>query len=508
MYLCLMVNKTALIILDGWGIGDRSRSDAIYQANTPFMDQLIANNPSTTLTTHGEAVGLPNGQMGNSEVGHLNLGAGRVVYQELSRINRSIENGSFFGNKVLLDALNYAKENNSKVHLLGLVSHGGVHSAYEHLEALIQLCSVVGTPRTFIHAITDGRDCSPKTALNDLRKLRDLENETLQLSTVIGRYYAMDRDNRWERIAKAYDLLVRGKGEKTMNPLELIEQYYQQGITDEFLPGLVVNPAGIIEEGDVVISFNFRTDRPREITQALTQKAFPEFGMEPLRLKYLTMTPYDATFENVQVIFDKDALNQTLGETLSNAGVSQVRIAETEKYPHVTYFFNGGREIPFPLEHRIMVPSPKVATYDLQPEMSAPEVTNQLLSYVNERFPDFICLNYANPDMVGHTGNYEAIVKAVETIDRELERLVSDLVSNDYSLIILADHGNADVAENPDGSPNTAHSLNPVPCILVNRSFKEINPGVLADIAPTLLEIMGLPIPIEMTGTSLIKKGA
>jgi 2,3-bisphosphoglycerate-independent phosphoglycerate mutase len=318
----------------------------------------------------------------------------------------------------------------------------------------------------------------------------------------------MDRDNRWERIAKAYDLLVRGKGEKTMNPLELIEQYYQQGITDEFLPGLVVNPAGIIEEGDVVISFNFRTDRPREITQALTQKAFPEFGMEPLRLKYLTMTPYDATFENVQVIFDKDALNQTLGETLSNAGVSQVRIAETEKYPHVTYFFNGGREIPFPLEHRIMVPSPKVATYDLQPEMSAPEVTNQLLSYVNERFPDFICLNYANPDMVGHTGNYEAIVKAVETIDRELERLVSNLVSNDYSLIILADHGNADLAENPDGSPNTAHSLNPVPCILVNRSFKEINPGVLADIAPTLLEIMGLPIPIEMTGTSLIKKGA
>lgn len=503
-----MVNKTALIILDGWGIGDRSRSDAIYQANTPFMDQLIANNPSTTLTTHGEAVGLPNGQMGNSEVGHLNLGAGRVVYQELSRINRSIENGSFFGNKVLHDALNYAKENNTKLHLLGLVSHGGVHSAYEHLEALIQLCSIVGTPRTFIHAITDGRDCSPKTALNDLRKLLTLENETLKLSTVIGRYYAMDRDNRWERIAKAYNLLVHGKGEKTMNPLELIEQYYQQGITDEFLPGLVVNSSGIIEEGDVVISFNFRTDRPREITQALTQKAFPEFGMEPLQLRYLTMTPYDETFKNVQVIFDKDALNQTLGETLSNAGVSQVRIAETEKYPHVTYFFNGGREIPFPLEHRIMVPSPKVATYDLQPEMSAAEVTNQLLSYVNDRFPEFICLNYANPDMVGHTGNYQAIVKAIETVDRELERLVSNLVSNDYRLIILADHGNADLAENPDGSPNTAHSLNPVPCILVNSTCTEINPGVLADIAPTLLEIMGLPIPLAMTGNSLIKKGA
>jgi 2,3-bisphosphoglycerate-independent phosphoglycerate mutase len=503
-----MAHKTALIILDGWGIGDRTRSDAIYQAKTPFMDQLIANNPFATLTTHGEAVGLPNGQMGNSEVGHLNLGAGRVVFQELTRINRSIEDGSFFENSVLLDALNYAREKDVKVHLLGLVSHGGVHSAFEHLEALIKLCATKGMQRTFVHAITDGRDCSPKTAIKDLRKLRELETEPLKLASIIGRYYAMDRDNRWERIAKAYDLFVHGKGNKTDNPLELIEQYYQQGITDEFLPGIVIAPEGIMEEGDVVISFNFRTDRPREITQALTQKAFPEFGMAPLRLRYLTMTPYDATFKNVQVIFDKDALNNTLGETLSYAGVSQVRIAETEKYPHVTYFFNGGREIPFPLEHRIMVPSPKVATYDLQPEMSAPEVTNQLLSYVIDHFPKFICLNYANPDMVGHTGNYGAIVKAVETIDRELERLVSNLVSFDYRLIILADHGNADVAENPDGTPNTAHSLNPVPCILVNSSFKDIKPGILADIAPTLLEIMGLSIPFEMTGNSLIKKGA
>jgi 2,3-bisphosphoglycerate-independent phosphoglycerate mutase len=503
-----MAHRTALIILDGWGLGDCSRADAIYHANTPFMDQLMVNNPSATLITHGESVGLPNGQMGNSEVGHLNLGAGRIVYQELTRINRSIQDGSFFENKVLLEALHYAQEKNAKLHLLGLVSHGGVHSAFTHLEALIKLCAQFGTKRTFIHAITDGRDCSPKTAINDLQKLQGLENENLKIASIIGRYYAMDRDNRWERIAKAYNLFVRGEGEKTENPLRLIERYYEQGITDEFLPGLVVNPAGIIEEGDVVISFNFRTDRPREITQALTQKAFPEFGMEPLRLKYLTMTPYDATFENVQVIFDKDALNQTLGETLSNAGVSQVRIAETEKYPHVTYFFNGGREVPFPLEHRIMVPSPKVATYDLQPEMSAPEVTQQLISYVNQHHPTFICLNYANPDMVGHTGNYEAIVQAIETIDQELERLVSHLVSNSYSLLILADHGNADLAENPDGSPNTAHSLNPVPCILVNSSFSGIKSGVLGDIAPTLLEIMGLPIPSEMTGNSLIKKGA
>ena len=503
-----MVHKTALIILDGWGLGDRSRADAIYQANTPFMDQLMVNNPTATLITHGESVGLPNGQMGNSEVGHLNLGAGRVVYQELTRINRSIQDGSFFENKELLEALHYANEKNAKVHLLGLVSHGGVHSAFAHLEALIKLCAHIGTKRTFIHAITDGRDCSPKTAINDLQTLVGLQNETLQIASIIGRYYAMDRDNRWERIAMAYDLFVRGKGEKTENPLWLIERYYEQGITDEFLPGIMVNPLGIIEDGDVVISFNFRTDRPREITQALTQKAFPEFGMIPLDLRYLTMTSYDETFKNVRVIFNKDPLNQTLGEVLALEGIHQVRIAETEKYPHVTYFFNGGREVPFPLEHRIMVPSPKVATYDLQPEMSASEITQQLISYVNQHNPSFICLNYANPDMVGHTGNYQAIVQAVETIDQQLERLVSHLVSKNYSLLILADHGNADLAENPDGSPNTAHSLNPVPCILVNSSFIGIKSGVLGDIAPTLLEIMGLPIPSEMTGNSLIKKGA
>jgi len=501
-----MANKAALIILDGWGIGDKSRSDAIYHAHTPFMDHLYANNPSSTLTTCGEAVGLPSGQMGNSEVGHLNLGAGRVIYQELTRINRSIEDGSFYNNPVLSDALTYANLNGKKVHLLGLVSNGGVHSAYHHLEALIHLCTKSDVKNTFIHAITDGRDCSPKSALKDLSHLLTLESDAVRLASIIGRYYAMDRDNRWERIAKAYELFVRGQGKKTKTPLLEITRYYKQGVTDEFLPGLVVDPAGIIEQGDVVISFNFRTDRPREITKALTQQAFPEHGMVPLKLRYLTMTPYDETFQNVEVIFDKTALKNTLGEILSNEQIRQVRIAETEKYPHVTYFFNGGREVPFPLEHRIMVPSPKVPTYDLQPEMSAPEVTEQLLAYLDNHLAEFICLNYANPDMVGHTGNYAAIIKAVETVDHELRRLVNDLMKKKYNILVLADHGNADLAENPDGSSNTAHSLNPVPCILINSSFQRINGGILADVAPTLLELMDVPIPPEMTGRSLIIK--
>ena len=503
-----MANKLALVILDGWGIGDHSSSDAIYNAHTPTMDYLLTNFPNSALITYGEAVGLPPGQMGNSEVGHLNLGAGRVVYQELTRINKSIEDGSFFENTALLSALSYAKENRKKVHLMGLVSQGGVHSSLVHLEALIKLCNQYNVDKTYLHAFTDGRDCSPTTAVNDIAYLLSLENERIHLATLIGRYYAMDRDNRWERIAKSYDLMVHGKGEPSFDAIATLKSYYSQGITDEFLPGILLDENGLIGSGDVVISFNFRTDRPREITQALTQKAFPEYGMAPLSLKYLTMTPYDDTFQAIEVVFKKENLGCTLGEILSSRGLRQVRVAETEKYPHVTYFFNGGREVPFPLEDRIMVPSPKVATYDLKPEMSAFEVTNELLAYAEKKHPNFICVNYANPDMVGHTGEYTAIVKAVETIDHEVKRLVDKLSTLEYVILILADHGNADFAINPDGTPNTSHSLNPVPCILVNSSKNDsLKDGVLADIAPTILALLGVEQPTEMTGKSLIKKG-
>ncbi len=505
-----MTNHFGLIILDGWGLGDHSTSDAVFNANTPFMDELLRNHPNAKLITCGEDVGLPKGQMGNSEVGHLNIGAGRIVYQELTRINKSIKDGDFFQNTVLLDAMKKAKEGGKKLHFMGLVSNGGVHSSQEHLYALCKMAEDNGVKDVFIHAFTDGRDCDPKSALAFIQELENKLNKSVgKIATVVGRYYAMDRDNRWERIKKAYDLMVHGIGSPAESAVQAIQESYALGKTDEFIEPIVLTenglPIGLIEEGDVVVSFNFRTDRPREITSVLTQKEFPEFDMKPLRLEYYTMTNYDATFKNVQVVFEKDNLQNTLGEILSKLDKTQVRIAETEKYPHVTFFFNGGREEKFPLEERIMVNSPKVATYDLQPEMSAFEVKKQILDFVEEAQPNFICLNFANPDMVGHTGVYDAIVKAVETVDLCLKEIVTKGLEKNYEFLVIADHGNADSALNEDGTPNTAHSLNPVPIILVSKEKGlRLKDGILADVAPTILRRMGIAAPIEMTGASLV----
>lgn len=503
-----MNKKVGLIILDGWGIGDQTQADAIYQANTPYMDHLMSYYPNSKLSACGEAVGLPEGQMGNSEVGHLNIGAGRIVYQELSRINNAIKDRSFFINSTLLDALDYASKNRCKIHLLGLVSNGGVHSAFNHLEALIDLCKEKDAKKVFIHAITDGRDCDPKSAIIDFMALETHLTSNIKIASVIGRYYAMDRDRRWERVEKAYKLYVNGEGALVTSAKEAIQKSYEQGITDEFINPILCDQEGLIEPGDVVISFNFRTDRPREIAEVLSQHAIEGFNMKPLDLYYVTMTTYDESFTKMHVVFQKDNLAQTLGEVLAAHGKSQVRIAETEKYPHVTYFFNGGREEPFEKEARLMINSPKVATYDLQPEMSAGEVKSTLISYVKQQLPDFFCLNFANPDMVGHTGVYDAIVKAVETVDNNLKEIIETLLPLGYSFIVIADHGNADYAINPDGSPNTAHSLNQVPCVLVGAGNETITDGVLADISPTILALMELMQPKEMTGKSLIKKGA
>jgi len=505
-----MTNHFGLIILDGWGLGDHSKSDAVFNANTPFMDELLRNHPNAKLITCGEEVGLPKGQMGNSEVGHLNIGAGRIVYQELTRINKSIRDGDFFQNTVLLDAMKKAKVGGKKLHFMGLVSNGGVHSSQEHLYALCKMAKDNGLNNVFIHAFTDGRDCDPKSGLKFIQELEDeLKNSTGKIASVVGRYYAMDRDNRWERIKKAYDLLVHGIGSPAESAIQAIQESYALGKTDEFIDPIVLTenglPIGLIEEGDIVISFNFRTDRPREITRVLTQNEFPEFDMKPLQLEYYTMTNYDATFKNVQVVFEKDNLQNTLGEILSKLDKTQVRIAETEKYPHVTFFFNGGREERFPLEERIMVDSPKVATYDLQPEMSAFEVKKQILDFMEESQPNFICLNFANPDMVGHTGVYDAIVKAVETVDLCLKEIVTKGLEKNYEFLVIADHGNADSALNEDGTPNTAHSLNPVPIILVSKEKGlRLKDGILADVAPTILRRMGIAAPIEMTGASLV----
>jgi 2,3-bisphosphoglycerate-independent phosphoglycerate mutase len=505
-----MTNHFGLIILDGWGLGDHSKSDAVFNANTPFMDELLRNHPNAKLITCGEEVGLPKGQMGNSEVGHLNIGAGRIVYQELTRINKSIRDGEFFQNTVLLDAMKKAKEGGKKLHFMGLVSNGGVHSSQEHLYALCKMAEDNGVKDVFIHAFTDGRDCDPKSALAFIQELENELNKSVgKIATVVGRYYAMDRDNRWERVKKAYDLMVHGIGSPAESAVQAIQESYALGKTDEFIDPIVLTenglPIGLIEEGDIVVSFNFRTDRPREITSVLTQKEFPEFDMKPLRLEYYTMTNYDATFKNVQVVFEKDNLQNTLGEILSKLDKTQVRIAETEKYPHVTFFFNGGREEKFPLEERIMVNSPKVATYDLQPEMSAFEVKKQILDFVDEAQPNFICLNFANPDMVGHTGVYDAIVKAVETVDLCLKEIVTKGLEKNYEFLIIADHGNADSALNADGTPNTAHSLNPVPIVLVSKEKGlSLKDGILADVAPTILRRMGIAAPMEMTGISLV----
>jgi len=497
--------------MDGWGLGKVASSDAIQHAKAPFTRSLYSKYPNNILTTCGEVVGLPEGQMGNSEVGHLNLGAGRIVYQELERINVAVRDGSFAKNEGLLSSIRYAKTSNKPLHLLGLVSNGGVHSHINHLKAIIDVCKNEGLIDVFIHAFTDGRDCDPKSGLGFITELQNhLNNSVGKIATVSGRYYAMDRDKRWERIKLAYDAIVTGTGEKSTDALTAIENSYSKKITDEFIKPTVVfdesqQPLATIKDGDVVICFNFRTDRCREITQVLTQTDIPEFIMKKLSLNYTTMTQYDQTFKNVHIIFDKDNLDNTLGEILQQHALKQLRIAETEKYPHVTFFFSGGRETPFEGEKRIMIPSPKVATYDLKPEMSAYEVTDALIPEIENKTHDFICLNYANADMVGHTGVWEAVIKAVETVDKCVERVVTRGLENNYTIFLTADHGNADYMINEDGSPNTAHTLNPVPFFIIDKEWRgTIKSGKLGDIAPTILTMMGLPIPKEMNGEILI----
>lgn len=507
----MATKRVMLVILDGWGLGKVPAADAIRHAKTPFVSSLYSRYPNTTLTTCGEAVGLPEGQMGNSEVGHLNLGAGRIVYQELQRINVAIRNGSFAKNETLLNAIRYAKENNKPLHLLGLLSDGGVHSHIRHLQAILDVCKEEALTHVFIHAFTDGRDCDPKSGLGFLGDLQNyLKNTVGKIASVCGRYYAMDRDKRWERIKLAYDALVNGQGEKATDVLAAVKNAYKKNITDEFIKPIVLvdedqQPLAVIKEGDAVICFNFRTDRCREITQVLTQMDLPEQGMKKLSLHYSTMTEYDKTYQNIHIIFETDNLNNTLGEILQNHGLKQIRIAETEKYPHVTFFFSGGREQPFEGEKRIMIASPKVATYDLKPEMSAPEVTEALLPEIQNRSADFICLNYANADMVGHTGIWDAAIKAVETVDGCVEKVVTAGLQNGYTIFLTADHGNSDYMINEDGTPNTAHTLNPVPFFIIDNTWKgTLRAGKLGDIAPTILTMMQLPLPAEMTGEILI----
>lgn len=504
-------SKAILVIMDGWGLGQVKTADAIQNANVPFVSSLYAKYPNTTLVTCGEAVGLPDGQMGNSEVGHLNLGAGRIVYQELQRINVAVRDGSFNENPVLLNAIQYALTNKKPLHLLGLVSDGGVHSHTTHLKALVSLAASKGLKDVYIHAFTDGRDTDPKSGLGYLTDLQAHLNKTTgKIATVSGRYYAMDRDKRWERVQLAYDALVKGVGEKATDGLAAVEQAYAHNITDEFIkPTVIIGadqlPLATIQEGDAAVCFNFRTDRCREITQVLTQTDMPDHGMKKLKLNYTTMTDYDKTFQDVHVVFENDNLNNTLGEILAQNGKTQIRIAETEKYPHVSFFFSGGREVPFDGERRIMVPSPKVATYDLQPEMSAIELTDAIVPEIESESVDFICLNYANADMVGHTGVFPAVVKAVETVDKCVERVVTAALAHGYTVFLTADHGNADFMVNGDGSPNTAHSLNLVPLFVIDQDWKgTVKPGKLGDLAPTILTKMGLPIPAEMSGEVLI----
>lgn len=497
--------------MDGWGLGKVASADAIQNANVPFTKSLYTKYPNSVLTTCGEAVGLPDGQMGNSEVGHLNLGAGRIVYQELQRINVAIRTGEFAQNKVLLDAVLFAKNNNKPLHLIGLVSDGGVHSHISHLKAFIDVCKKENLSEVFVHAFTDGRDCDPKSGLGFIKDLQLHLNDSVgKIASVSGRYYAMDRDKRWERVKLAYDALVNGEGAKATDAIAAVENSYANNITDEFIkPTVIVDegqqPLAIIKESDVVICFNFRTDRCREITQVLTQTDMPDFGMKKLSLHYTTTTEYDKTFTNVNVIFENDNLNNTLGQVIEQNGLKQIRIAETEKYPHVTFFFSGGREEPFAGEKRIMIPSPKVATYDLKPEMSAIELTDAIVPEINNKSFDFCCLNYANADMVGHTGVWEAAIKAVETVDKCVERVVSAALENGYTVFLTADHGNADYMINEDGTPNTAHTLNLVPFFIIDKEWQGIlKPGKLGDLAPTILTMMKLVIPKEMTGEILI----
>lgn len=501
------MSKTALIILDGWGLGNGSQSDAVAHAKVPFYQSLIGNYPNSKLVACGEDVGLPDGQMGNSEVGHLNIGAGRVVYQDLVKINLAIKDGTFFHNKALQSAMSYAKQNNKPLHLMGLLSDGGVHSSNMHLYALCEMAKSIGLTKVFIHAFMDGRDTDPKSGLHYMQALENelhKNNSPAKIASVCGRYYAMDRDKRWERVKLAYDLLTQAKGASFISAAEAINASYQNGVTDEFILPCSIIKEGVIAKDDAVICFNFRTDRCREITEVLTQKDMPEHGMHTLALQYTTMTRYDENYQNIYVCYEKDNLSMTLGEVIAGAKKTQLRAAETEKYPHVTFFFSGGREAMFDGEMRLMEPSPKVATYDLQPEMSALPLTDKITKTMQATQPDFICLNFANPDMVGHTGVYEAVVKALETVDHCLQKVVETGQQCGYSFIIIADHGNADFMLNDDGSPNTAHSLNPVPCILISNEFKQINNGRLADIAPSILKLMHIAQPPEMTGRCII----
>lgn len=504
-----MSKKALLMILDGWGIGNHDKADVIFNTPTPYWDYLTSTYPNSQLQASGENVGLPDGQMGNSEVGHLNIGAGRVVYQDLVKINKACKEGTILQNKEIIAAYSYAKENGKSIHLMGLTSNGGVHSSLDHLFKLCDIAKEYGIENTFVHCFMDGRDTDPKSGKGFIEQLdAHCKNSAGQIASIIGRYYAMDRDKRWERVKEAYDLLVNGLGKKADSMIQAMQESYDEGVTDEFIKPIVnANVDGRIKEGDVVIFFNYRNDRAKELTVVLTQQDMPEAGMHTIPgLQYFCMTPYDSSFKGVHILFDKENVQNTLGEYLSNEKKTQLHIAETEKYAHVTFFFNGGRETPYEGEERILVASPKVATYDLKPEMSAFEVKDKLVAAINENKYDFIVVNYANGDMVGHTGIYEAIEKAVKAVDDCVKETIEAAKANGYEAIIIADHGNADNAVNADGSPNTAHSLNPVPCVYVteNKDAK-IEDGILADVAPTILKIMGMNAPQEMTGNVLIK---
>lgn len=498
------------MILDGWGKSPDPKVSAIAQANTPFIDSLYSQYPNANLLTDGMNVGLPEGQMGNSEVGHMNLGAGRIVYQDLAKINKAVKEDTLKDEKVLQDAFSYAKSNNKSVHFLGLLSNGGVHSHIDHLKALIKAAQESGVEKSFVHAFTDGRDVDPKSGKGFLIDLDQFcSDKNTKLATVVGRYYAMDRDKRWERVKLAYDVMVNAQGEKAQDIGKAMQESYDEGVTDEFIKPLVMTnangePLGQIAEGDVIIFFNFRTDRGRELTQALSQQDFHEQNMHKMDLYYVTMTNYDDSFKGIKVVYDKENIKDTLGEVLARNGKKQIRIAETEKYPHVTFFFNGGREEPFEGEQRLLCPSPKVATYDLQPEMSAYEIRDAIIPELQKGETDFVCLNFANPDMVGHTGVMSAAIKACETVDECAKAVVTAGLENGYSTIVIADHGNCDTMVNPDGSPNTAHTTNPVPLILVDTDIKHIKDGVLGDIAPTILKMIGIPQPELMTQKPLV----
>lgn len=503
-------DKSFLIILDGWGIGKKDFTDGIYNAKTPFFNSLMEKYPHTTLTTFGNAVGLPEGQMGNSEVGHMNIGAGRVVWQQLALINKKFEEGSAANEPGILELSRYCVANDKPLHLIGLVSDGGVHSSLEHLKSLCHIFTKAGVKTINVHAFTDGRDTDPKSGIGFINDLENsIKNTNARIVSVIGRYYAMDRDKRWERVKLAYDLMVNGTGKHFANAEQALKDAYENGVTDEFVPASVIvdeksQPLATIQDEDAVLCFNFRTDRGRQITQALTQQDFHEYNMHKLNLKYATMTEYDHTYTGVDVVFSSKNVTETLGEVISANGLKQLRSAETEKYPHVTFFFSGGREEPFDGEDRLMEPSPKVATYDLQPEMSALTLTENMLKAVESEKYDFICLNFANTDMVGHTGVWDAIIKAAESVDKCLEKLVNAGLSKGYQFVIIADHGNSDEARNPDGSPNTAHSMNPVPCIIISEKCKALtHKGKLADVAPSILKMMNLKQPASMDGESL-----